>query len=67
MAGELSNDLSLGILTPAPSIRPVESHSPHPDAEGKARRRSRPETENPETDDNELTEGDDQHQIDRLA
>jgi len=63
-SGDLSNDLSLGILTPTPSVRPVESHSPQQDAEGKSRRRSRPEKQNPESADNTIAE---EHQIDRLA
>lgn len=66
-SGDLSNNLSLGILTATPSIRPVDSHSPQQDAEGKSRRRSRLETENPESDDNSVAAGDDPHQIDRLA
>lgn len=66
-SGELSNDLSLGNLMPTPSIRPVESHSQRQDAHGKARRRSRAESENPESDDNSVAQGEDHHQIDRLA
>jgi len=65
---DLSADLTLGILTPASSVRPVEGHSPHPDAEGKARRRSRPEEEDDDGE-NASSEASDTpaHQFDHLA
>ena len=65
---DLSSDLTLGILTPASSIRPVEGHSPHPDAEGNARRRSRPEEKSDEGED-ASSDADDTpaHQLDHLA
>jgi hypothetical protein len=66
-SGDLSTDLSLGVLTPTPSVRPAQGHSPSQDAEGKARRRPRPEPENSE---NEASpEGGDSapHQLDHLA
>jgi hypothetical protein len=66
-SGDLSTDLSLGILTPTASVRPVDSHPPQEDAEGKSRRRSQPENAAPESDDTIPGGSDDPHQIDRLA
>ena len=36
-----STDLGLGILAPASPVRPVEEESPHPELDGKRRRRAR--------------------------
>jgi len=66
-SGNLSTDLSLGILTPTVAVRPVDSHSPQQDAEGKSHRRSQPENSASESDDTIPGDGDDLHQIDRLA
>lgn len=65
-SGDLSSDLSLGILTPTPAVRPAEGNSPHQDAEGKARRRARPEPEKSE-DEAAVEAGDPPHQLDSLA
>ncbi|HXY78129.1 MAG TPA: hypothetical protein VEH47_04905 [Candidatus Acidoferrales bacterium] len=55
------------MLTPTPSVRPADGHSPQQDAEGKARRRPQPAPENP--DEGELSDGTDTapHQLDHLA
>jgi hypothetical protein len=65
--GDLSTDLGWGILMPASSVRPVEGHSPHADAEAKARRRSHPEKK--DHDGEEASDADDTpaHQLDHLA
>jgi hypothetical protein len=65
-SGDLSTDLSMGVLTPTPSVRPAEGRSPHPDAEGTVRRHSRPK---PEDADEEATSdaSEPAHQLDRLA
>lgn len=67
-SGDLSTDLALPSLTPAPAVRPVDGKSSQQDAESKARRRPRAEDEDSEADvgaddstDNPV------HQIDRLA
>ncbi len=66
-SGDLSTDLSLGLLTPTPAVRAVEGGSSNQDAEGQARRRPRPEEEKQEED--ALCEAVDQpaHQLDHLA
>jgi hypothetical protein len=66
-SGDFSSDLSLGVLTPTPSVRPTEGHSPRQDAEAKARRRPRPEPENPDGDTSADAGDAVTHQIDRLA
>jgi len=40
---DLSADLGLGMLPPAPAVRGVEGHAPPKDGEGQSRRRPRPE------------------------
>jgi len=66
-SGDLSTDLGMGVLTPTPSVRPADGHSPHQDAEGKARRRPQPEPQN--SDEDALSDNDEAaaHQIDRMA
>jgi hypothetical protein len=70
--GDLSTDLSLGILTLASSVRPLEGQATHPDAEGKDRRRPRRELE-PEEENGEAnsaasdTADPSPHQLDSLA
>jgi hypothetical protein len=61
----VSTNLALDVLTPATSVRAVDGHSPHQDAQGHSRRQSRrdrDETDVP-AEPGELTE----HQLDRLA
>ena len=67
-SGDLSTDMTVGILTPAASVRGVEGHTPRQDSQGKARRRSRPEEDNPD-DDNPASDSSEkpQHQIDDIA
>ena len=68
--GDLSADLTLGVLTPASSVRPVEGHSLRPEDEGKGRRRSRPEEKDAENEGEEASPdaGDSPpHQLDHLA
>jgi hypothetical protein len=64
-SGDLSTDLSLGVLTPTPSVRPAQGHSPGQDAESKARRRPRPEPES-SGDENSVDDAA-THQLDHLA
>jgi len=66
-SSDLSSDLSSGVLTPTPSVRPADGHPPQQDAEGKARRRPQPAPENP--DDGQLPDASDSapHQLDHLA
>jgi len=66
--GELSTDLALGVLTPASSVRSVEGHSPHQDAEGKARRRPRLKQDDPTDAETIDSESDNpNHQLDHMA
>ena len=48
---DLSTNLVLGILTPAPADRAVEGHAANQDAQGKARRRRPPEEDEEDLDD----------------
>jgi hypothetical protein len=68
-SGKLSSDLNLEILTPAASVRRIENRLPDADAEGKARRRARPEKPRSEDDGGGPSDADDQpkHQIDQQA
>lgn len=67
-SGDLSTDLALNILTPAPAARAGEGHSPSQDAQGKARRGLRRVDEN-QTEENPSFDLGDQpaHQFDDLA
>jgi len=40
-SGDLSADLTIGILMPSSSVRPEDAHWSNPDAQGSPRRRSR--------------------------
>jgi hypothetical protein len=66
---DLSTDLSLGILSPASSVRALDRRSPHSDPEGKARRRPRREEEETGDDDGANLDTADPlpHQLDHLA
>jgi len=66
-SGDLSTDLSLRILTPTPSVRPAEGHSPPQEAESKARRRPQPAPQNSDDDASSEIEDPVPHQLDRLA
>jgi len=66
--GDRSTDLTVGVLTPASSVRGVEGHTPRHDTPGKARRRSRPE-EDDSYEDNPASDASvkPEHQVDDLA
>jgi hypothetical protein len=68
-SSHLSADLILGVLTPAPAVRPLEEHSPNQDAQSKARRCPRPEDENHPAEESSSSESVDRpaHQLDDLA
>jgi hypothetical protein len=70
--GDLTTDLSLGIVAPTPSVRPEGRNLHDPGEESKARRRLADEArkEEPELgEENDLLTPDDgpQHQLDDLA
>ena len=66
---DLSTDLSVGILSPASSIRAVDGHLPHSDPEGKARRRPRRKEEDRSDEDSAVIDTTDHlpHKLDHLA
>ncbi len=66
-SGELSTDLTMGILAPTSSVRATDGHSTQRDAEGKRRRRPRSESENGDPDDSSPEAGVPAHQLDSLA
>ncbi|HUO13792.1 MAG TPA: hypothetical protein VMX38_02305 [Verrucomicrobiae bacterium] len=66
-SGDLSNDLLVGILTPAPAARPADSHAGCEDGSSSSRRRHRAKDPTAEGD---ITAEDDAqpvHEIDRMA
>ena len=65
--GDLSTDLTMGVLAPASSIRAADGHSPQRDADGKGRRRAQAEKENGDTDVSSPEAGAPAHQLDSLA
>jgi hypothetical protein len=67
-SGDLSTDLTLGILSPTSSVGPAEERARPRDAESKARRRPRPADPDADSELSSL-EAEDKpaHQIDRLA
>jgi hypothetical protein len=69
-SGDLSTDLALGILTPAPTVRTLGGQTSDRDLQGNARRRPRPKDENLRDDSrSEASEASDRpkHQVDDLA
>jgi len=66
-SGDLSSDLTMGLLAPASSVRAVDGHSPQRDADGKRRRRPQSERENDDTDGSSPEAGIPAHQLDSLA
>ena len=63
--GGLSTNLAFRVLTPTASVRPLDGHSPHQDAQGNSRRHSRQDRD--ETDVAAEPEEAPEHQLDRLA
>jgi hypothetical protein len=67
---DLSTNLVLGILTPAPADRAVEKHAANQDAQGNTRRRRRTKEDDEDLDDlNSPSQAGDEpaHQLDHLA
>jgi len=64
--GEITTDLSLPTLAPAPSVRSVSEHRPNQDADSRSRRRS-PAEKGSEDELSPLTSEETEHQIDRMA
>jgi hypothetical protein len=64
-SGDLSTDVSVGLLTPAPSVRPVGSNSPHEEPQPKPRSQARDEDASEETPSE--SDATSEHQLDRLA
>jgi hypothetical protein len=62
--GDLSTDITCGMLVPASSVCGVEGHAPHGAAQRNVRRRVRREEENRD-EDNASSES--EHQLDDLA
>jgi hypothetical protein len=70
MRSDLSTDLAFGVLTPASAAGALDRQAAHKDAGAKARRRSRGEAEEENSDDLSAgSEGDEAppHQLDHLA
>jgi len=72
--GNLSADLTTGMLSPASSVSPEEGHSSHPELDRKAQRRPRrasgaEEEKEKETDDSLVLDASSSspHQLDHLA
>ena len=65
-SSDLSTDLSLGVLTPTPSVRPADGQSAHQEAEGEARRRAQPGPEDPDDASADVADPV-THQLDHLA
>jgi len=66
MSGEITTDLSMPSLAPAPSVRSVSEHRPNQDAESQSRRRS-PAEKGSEDELSPVTSEEAEHQIDRMA
>jgi hypothetical protein len=70
MRSDLSTDLAFGVLPPASAAGAMDGQTAHKDAPAKARRRSRAEAEDENSDDLSAgSEGDEAppHQLDHLA